>query len=66
MGAGGQAPLLPPPHAALPDAARRGADRPQPRRARATGSSSGSRCAGASWVRRSCKAVRASPPTVRC
>ena len=40
--------LLPPPHAALPDPPRRGADRPRPRPARATGSSSGWRCAGGS------------------
>ena len=42
VGARGAAALLPPPHAALPDPADRGADRARPRLAPATGSSSGS------------------------
>ena len=48
VGGGGQAPVLPPPHAALPDPQDRGAHGPRAGLARATASSSGSPCAAAS------------------
>ena len=51
VGAGRAPALLPPPHAALPDPPHRGADRPRPLTAHATGSSSGWRCAAGSWSR---------------
>ena len=51
VGAGGPPGLLPPPHAALPDAQGRGADRPRPLAAPTTGSSSGWPCARGSWSR---------------
>ena len=49
VGARGAAAVLPPPHAALPDPPGGGADRAQPRRARATASSSGWHCEEGSW-----------------
>ena len=48
---GGAPALLPPPHAALPDPPGRGADRAATWTRRATGSTSGSRCAAASSFR---------------
>ena len=51
VGARGEGALLPPSHAALPDPPRRGADRALAGLARATGSTSGSPCAGGSWSR---------------
>ena len=64
VGEGGAPALLPPPYAALPDPPRRGAHRAAPWTPRATASTSGSRCAGASSsTERKDRALKVGVPT---